>query len=110
MKISCSRLAWNSSDCFESFSPLNVTEGVITTWSNRMKFRLDIDLYKANDSLVQHKEIYIKHYITSIIHNPTNIGIKILTISFANKKKLMDIQMLRGFSEKVHMIQAKIWL
>ena len=35
-------LAWNSSDCFESFSPLNnvVTEGVITTRSNRMKFRL----------------------------------------------------------------------
>ena len=29
-------LAWNSSDCFESFSP----EGVITTRSNRMKFRL----------------------------------------------------------------------
>ena len=132
MKISCSRLAWNSSDCFESFSPLNVTEGVITTWSNRMKFRLAIDLYKANDSLVQHKEIYravftwlskvieelvwfwfyyalwlasvftlvlvlrqssenrsIKHYITSIIHNLTNIGIKILTISFdlQTKKK-----------------------
>ena len=35
-------IAWNSSDCFESFSPLNniVTEGVITTWSNRMIFRL----------------------------------------------------------------------
>ena len=38
-------LAWNSSDCFESFSPLNnvVTEGVITTRSNRMKFRLDYE-------------------------------------------------------------------
>ena len=35
-------IAWNSSDCFESFSPLSnvVTEGVITTRSNRMKFRL----------------------------------------------------------------------
>ena len=35
-------IAWNSSDCFESFSPLNnvVPEGVITTWSNRMIFRL----------------------------------------------------------------------
>ena len=32
-------VAWNSSDCFESFSPLN-TEGVITTRSNWMKFRL----------------------------------------------------------------------
>ena len=32
-------LAWNSPDCFESFSPLN-TEGVITTRSNLMKFRL----------------------------------------------------------------------
>ena len=30
-------IAWNSSDCFESFS---TTEGVITTRSNRMKFRL----------------------------------------------------------------------
>ena len=38
----CADLAWNSSDCFESFFPLNndVTEGVITTRSNRMKFRL----------------------------------------------------------------------
>ena len=34
------RLAWISSDCFESFSPLATTEGVITTRSNRMKFRL----------------------------------------------------------------------
>ena len=36
------RVAWISSDCFESFSPLikDVTEGVITTQSNRMKFRL----------------------------------------------------------------------
>ena len=35
-------IAWISSDCFESFSPLSnvVTEEVITTWSNRMKFRL----------------------------------------------------------------------
>ena len=35
-------IAWNSSECFESFSPLNndVTEGVITTQSKRMKFRL----------------------------------------------------------------------
>ena len=35
-------LVWNSSDWFESFSPLNndVTEGVITTRSNRMKLRL----------------------------------------------------------------------
>ena len=34
-------LAWNSSDCFESFSPLrSTTEGVITTRSNRMKFRV----------------------------------------------------------------------
>ena len=35
-------IAWNSSDCFESFSPLNnvVPEGVITPWSNRMIFRL----------------------------------------------------------------------
>ena len=35
-------VAWISSDCSESFSPLSndVTEGVITTWSNRMKFRL----------------------------------------------------------------------
>ena len=34
--------AWNSSDCFESFSPsiLSTTEGVKTTRSNRMKFRL----------------------------------------------------------------------
>ena len=31
-------IAWNSSDCFESFSPLN--KGVIMTRSNRMKFRL----------------------------------------------------------------------
>ena len=30
-------IAWNSSDCFESFS---TTEGVITTRRNRMKFRL----------------------------------------------------------------------
>ena len=40
-------VAWNSSDCFESFSPLNslnddVTEKVITTRSNRMKFRLQL--------------------------------------------------------------------
>ena len=36
------RVAWISSDCFESFSPhsIDVTEGVITTRSNRMKFRL----------------------------------------------------------------------
>ena len=36
------RLSWISSDCFESFSPLSnvVTEGVITTRSNRMKFRM----------------------------------------------------------------------
>ena len=35
-------IAWISSDCFESFSPLSnvVTEEVITTRSNRMKFRL----------------------------------------------------------------------
>ena len=38
------RVAWISSHCFESFSPLSidVTEGVITTRSNRMKFRLSI--------------------------------------------------------------------
>ena len=37
-------IAWNLSYCFESFSPLNndVTEGVITTRSNRMKFRLTL--------------------------------------------------------------------
>ena len=37
-------LAWNSSDCFESFSPLNndVTEGVVTTRGNRMKFSLPL--------------------------------------------------------------------
>ena len=42
-----SKLAWNSSVCFESFSPLNndVTEGVITTRSNRMKFRLKVSLF-----------------------------------------------------------------
>ena len=36
------RVAWISSDCFESFSPLSrdVTEGVIMTQSNRIKFRL----------------------------------------------------------------------
>ena len=41
-----SKLAWNSSVCFESFSPLNndVTEGGITTRSNRMKFRLKVSL------------------------------------------------------------------
>ena len=35
-------LVWISSDCSESFSPLSndVTGWVITTWSNRMKFRL----------------------------------------------------------------------
>ena len=33
------RVAWNLSDCFKSFSPLNnvVTEGVITTRSSRMR-------------------------------------------------------------------------
>ena len=41
-----SKLAWNSSDCFESLSPLNndVTEGGITTQSNQMKFRLKVSL------------------------------------------------------------------
>ena len=36
------RVAWISSDCFESFSPLSrdVAEGVIMTQSNRIKFRL----------------------------------------------------------------------
>ena len=36
------KVAWISSDWFESFSPLcnDVTEWVITTRSNRMKFRL----------------------------------------------------------------------
>ena len=46
-------------------------------------------------------------------HSLTNIGIKILTISFdlqTRKIFLMGIQMLRGFSEKVAMIQEKIWL
>ena len=35
-------VAWISSDCSESYSPLSndVTEGVITTWSNRIQFRL----------------------------------------------------------------------
>ena len=37
-----SELSWISSDCFESFSPL--TEGVITTRSNRMKFRLGLNV------------------------------------------------------------------
>ena len=39
------RRKWRTTQtCFESFSPLNnvVTEGVITTRSNRMKFRLKI--------------------------------------------------------------------
>ena len=47
-------LAWNSSDCFESFSPLNnvVTEGVITPRSNRMKFRLKMD---RNPPITNHK-------------------------------------------------------
>ena len=42
-------LAWISSDCFESFSILSnvVTEGVITTRINRMKFRLRLfTIYK----------------------------------------------------------------
>ena len=41
-RASTRRLSWISSDCFESFSLLSnvVTEGVITTRSNRMKFRL----------------------------------------------------------------------
>ena len=45
-------IACNSSDCFESFSPLNnvVTEGAITTRSNRMKFRLGASIYQNSSS------------------------------------------------------------
>ena len=66
-------IAWNSSDCFESFSPLNndVTEGVIMTRSNRMKFRLKIIVPQKTNSTQSTSTVMDKFFMHNWNHWPS---------------------------------------
>ena len=72
-------LAWNSSDCLESFSPL--TEGVITTRRNRMKFRLlsSSILFRSSPSTTKLKNAFFVHFSFVLCQEgKTNMVCKIL--------------------------------
>ena len=104
-------LAWNSSDCFESFSPLNndVTEGVITTRGNRMKFSLPLGpvVFKSIRFRSHRKRIDKRsNILRSIrIHTTCTVSMR-FRLSTLKCSKTIEFQILKARVEEVGTFQS----